>query len=664
MLNISLIENTIKTANKNYRTGEPIHVSLLPPEIQKLIKKTNGHLTDKDYDLIVEVANDMGSDLLNSGVIETTTDLKISEDRKQKLDYPMYSLNKEQSVSELKKWAKNKRLLPNVKLVLTPKYDGVSILKNEKTLRALSRGDGVFGQDITQHINNSNDKFTKSKSIVEFHTIGELIISKDVWKKYGSTFVRDNGEPYKNPRNMVAGLVNNDDISNYWIYVDHIRYGVADEEYKYNKTEQFDLIKKETGYNVTYEIFKLSEITDEKLDELYYKWSESYEIDGLVIDIEDKNVRMKLGRETNNNPAYARAYKANWVTPTPTKVKFIDWNVSKEDYIKPVINVEPFETEGVTISKATGYNAKFIKDNGIGKGSIVDIIRSGSVIPKIVNVSKTSTPDIPKVCPSCGTELTWNKSGVEIVCTNINCETKNIKKIAFFFSSLEVEYFGEKIVEKFYKNGYNTVGKILNMYIEDIENMEGMGKLSGNNIISQFDKIRNAEFNKIGHASGCFENLGSRKLKMIIDGLGGMKKFEDFKTRYDQFGINDSLINELSRIHGVSKITAISFMKGLDCFDKFIKVSEIELKKEEQKENESENIFDGKIFVFSGVRDKILQQKIIENGGDVKTSVSKNTTDMVVKDVNSKSSKIVKAKELGCVLHNIEEFKEKFSFLL
>jgi len=653
MIDIFTLEDSIREANAAYRTGDTLDISELSQEIQTLLEKTEGSLSDKDYDFLVKTAEKLGSKISQSGVIENVNDLGISE-RKQKLDYPMYSLNKEQSVAELKKWAKNKGLSTNVVLIITGKYDGVSVLKNEQTTKSFSRGDGIFGQDITPHLKNINPKFTRRTNLtknenvasVEIYTIGELIIPKFIWEKYGDIFVRDNGEKYKNPRNMVAGLVNNDDVSPYWKYVDHVRYGVADEEYRYNKTEQLGLIEKETGFKVPHEIFTLSEITNEKLDELYYKWGEVYEIDGLVIDIEDKNIRKNLGRETNNNPAYARAYKANWSTPTATPVLFNDWDVSKEGYVKPVVNIEPFDTEGVTVSRATGYNAKFIKDNKIGKGTIVEIIRSGSVIPKIVNVPSPTQADIPTHCPSCGTVLTWNKSGVEIMCTNTKCETKNIKKISFFFSSLDVEDFGESIVTKFYRNGYDTVGKILDMRITDIAIMDGMGTSSGNKILSQFEKIRNAKFEKLGHASGSFENLGSRKLKMIVDGLGGMDEFEKFKETYFEIGIKQSLVCELEMIKGVAETTAISFMKGLNKFDKFCREMNIEVKKIEKIETDNGVSFIGRIFVFSGVRDKELKEFIIKNGGDVKTGVSKNTTDMLVKDANSTSAKVTKARNL------------------
>ncbi len=646
------LKETIRFANIEYRIGDPIDISTLTEDIQEFLGKKNGELSDRDYDRLIGKLKEISPDdeLFESAVIENVEDLGSTE-RMEKLDKPMYSLEKKKSVEEVKKWVKNKNIPTNTLLIATAKYDGVSALKNEFTQISHSRGDGIEGQNITEHINTfSNFK----NSSVEFYTIGELIIPRQVFED--NNFLRSGGEPYKNPRNMVAGLVNHDEVSPYWEFVDHIRYGVADEECKMSKLEHIALIEKETGFKVPFKKVRISELTTEMLDELYYKWGEKYEIDGIVLDIDDKNLRKQLGRETNNNPSYAIAYKSDWAEPTSTPYKEIVWEVSKKGTVPPVVNVIPFDTEGVTISRATGYNAKFIVDNKIGPGSIVEIIRSGSVIPKIVGVSKPTYPELPSHCPSCNAPLIWNKSKVHLICTNTKCEGQNIKKIAFFFSSLGVEEFGEPTVEKFYRNGYDTVGKVLNMTIKDISIMEGMGTSSATNIVSQFDKVRNAKFEKLGHASGCFENLGSRKLKMVVDGLGGMDEFEIFKEIYFETGIKQHLITELEMIKGVAETTAIAFMKGLNCFEEFCEEMGLEVKKPEAK-TESVISFEGKVFVFSGVRDNDLKEFIIDNGGDVKSSVSKNTTDMLVKDANSTTSKVVKARELGCIIHNIEEFK-------
>ena len=656
---IDELAETIKKANAFYRLGTPIKIQEIPASLLSLIDNKEGMLTDNDYDYLLETLSflDSNNEIFQNGIIETIE--IVSSSRKRKLAHPMYSLNKESNIKDVQKWIKTKKLPETTLLVITPKYDGVSVLKNEKTSKATSRGDGIEGQDITPHYKKLNPETGNIGEQIseEFYSIGELIIPKATFEENKHIFIRDNGEPYKNPRNMVAGLVNNDSVSPFWEYVDHVRYGVADDECKLNKLDQLDLIFKTTGFETPYEYIMVSELTAELLDELYYRWGIFYEIDGLVIDIDNKELRKQLGRESNNNPAYARAYKANWVKPITTTVKFVEWNISKEGKLKPIAHIEPIQTEGVTVSKASCYNAKFISKNGIDTGAIVEVIRSGSVIPKIVNVLEPVFRRLPTSCPSCNDLLKWNDNKVDLICDNPHCEDMLTKKLTFFFSSLDFDYFGEKIVNKFYHNGFDSVSKILKMTAAQISEMDGMGESSAETILSQFEeKIYNNSYENLGHASGCFTNLGSKRIKMIIDGLGGMEKFEKFKSKYFLEDIRLYFANKLVKINGISYVTAYEFLNGIVLFDKFLKDTGIEIKEKELMETKSDK-FKNRSFVFTGIRDAELEKVIIENGGEIKGGVSKNVTDLIVKDKNSTSSKITKAREIGITIHQIDEFK-------
>jgi len=642
------LKEIIRKANIKYRIGETINIANLPLDIQKFLNKKDGELSDTDYDLLLKELN------IDDSIIEEWDDYineNITHNKKEKLKYPMYSLNKNKSMKEVVRWFKNRNISPNTDIILTPKYDGVSILKNEYNGESHSRGDGVNGQNITNHINKYSKK---TKSITNFYTIGELLISKKNFKE--NKFIKDNGDLYKNPRNTVAGLVNSDNISEYWKFIDHIRYGIADDNYNYDKLEQLKLIENKLNFKTPYIIIPISELSPILFDELYYKWNEEYEIDGIVVDINNKNIRKELGRESNNNPRYSFAYKTDWSKPIQSTVKYIEWDVSKNGNIKPVVIIDPLKIDGVTIKRVTGYNAKFILDNGIGKDTTINIIRSGSVIPKIVNVIQCTKPDFIGNCPSCNSVLTWNKNFVELQCENQHCETKNIKKISFFFSSLGISDFGESIVSKFYKNGFNTINKIINMNTNDISNIDGMGVKSSIKILKQFNNIKNSTYDNLAHASGCFENLGSRKVKMIIDGLGGMGNFRIFEKNYINSNNKKKYLDILNHIHGVSDITSSSFLNGIIKFNNFL--DELNITINEKQIKKSNISFKDKVFVFSGIRDNELKKFIIDNDGEVKNSVSKNTTDLVVKDKNMSTSKINKAKELYVNIIQIDELKK------
>jgi NAD-dependent DNA ligase len=655
------VTEEVKKLNKAYRDGKP-------------------EITDSEYDRLIDTIKlvDPENEIFNSGVIET---VEVNSDRKETLRYPMFSLDKETTIEEIHKWLVNKGVPITIDVVITAKYDGISILKNEFTGEAWSRGDGVEGETMHEHYKKLGDTASK----IELYTIGEMIIPKPVFASHA--FYRESGEPFKNARNMIAGLKNSDTISEDLKYAKHVRYGFANEDYTLNKSRQLETINHYLA-PLPFKVLKANELTVEGLDELYFEWGKEYDIDGLVIDIDDKDIRKSLGRERNNNPAYARAYKKGWTPPTSTNYRGIEWNLSKTKAIKPVVLLEPFDIEGVTVSRVTGYNAKFIKDNQIGAGATLEVIRSGSVIPKIVGVSKIGLISIPTHCPSCGSELFWNENEVDLICTNKNCGEINFQKVVFFFVRFKITGFAEKTIKKFYDAGYDTVGKILSMSFSDIQKIEGMGNLSATKLLKEFDtKIKQVPFEIIGHASGCFENIGSRKLKMIVDGIKdvfikheGSEHFDAFKKAIEKMDLNliknilefevsyNQIVKHLNTIKGMSDKTSENFLDGLICFTNFMEdlnititdkpvVEEVKVEEKNNDTNMKKVDLTGREFVFTGFRDAELKSFIESCGGQVKDGITKKTTDLLTKNADSTSTKAKKAKEVGANVTQVDDFK-------
>jgi NAD-dependent DNA ligase len=661
----------IKRLNKLYRDGDP-------------------EITDPEYDRLIETVKfvDPENELFTSGVIETVEE--INPERKDRLKYPMFSLEKLPTIDDVKKWLINKGLPLSTVLICTAKYDGISILKDEQNSLAWSRGDGIFGETMHEHYKMLNDKSQK----MNMFTIGELLFPKQIFAS--RTFYRENGEPYKNARNMMGGLKNSDTVSEDLKYSKHIRYGFADENFSLNKSEQLDFISNNLA-PVPYRTFIADELDLDELNDLYTEWSVEYDIDGLVLDIDDKDIRKSLGREKNNNPAYARAFKnPDWATKNETSVKTsekyktgIEWNIGKTRALSPVVLLEPFDVDGVTVSRATGYNAKFIRDNQIGKGAVLEVIRSGAVIPKIVGVVKVGELELPTHCPSCGTVLEWSETGVDLCCNNEECPEVKFQKLAFFFVRFKISGFAEKTIQKFFDAGYDTVSKILSMSLSEIKNIEGMANLSATKLLKEFDeKVKRAPFNVIGHASGCFENIGSKKLKMIVDGVKELYNNTEVHERTTSLSVFKSslenmdmemlanmlqypseiieLTNELIQIKGVSDKTAKSFLNGLIDFSKFMNNLNIEISDEPIIKETQKNIntnyknvdLTGRVFVFTGVRDAELKSFIESCGGLVKDDITKATTDLITKNEDSTSSKAKKAKAQGANVIQIDVFKE------
>jgi len=669
---MTLSEIYVLLSNGDYKT-----VTIEIKKLNKAYRDGNTQITDSEYDRLVETVKLINpeNEIFTSGVIETEDD--INPDRKDTLKYPMFSLDKEHYIEDIHKWLNNKGLPLNTLLVITSKYDGISILKNEKTELVWTRGDGVVGETMHEHYKKLGEK----KSNIEFYTIGEMLIPKPVFAS--RTYYRENGEAFKNARNMIAGLKNNDRVSEDLKYANHVRYGLADDDFTKNKSEQLDFLAKEL-HIIPYKIVPADKLNINDLNDLFIEWGKEYDIDGLVFDIDDKNIRKSLGRGTNNNVAYAKAFKnPEWSIVNEPEYRGIEWNLSKTKAIKPVVLLEPFDVEGVTISRVTGYNAKFIMDNMIGEGSILKVIRSGGVIPKIIGVVKNGILALPTVCPSCGSNLEWNENNVDLVCNNTNCGEVKFQKLAFFFVRFKIEGFAEKTIKKFYDAGYDTVGKILSMNTSNIQSLEGMGNLSATKILKEFsEKIKTAPFEVIGHASGCFENIGSRKLKMIVDGAKEIvtdsidfsnfqKSFKDMnflllENMLNYAKVKKTVIDNLNTISGMSTKTSENFLTGLLCFGKFMSDLDVQISEEPKIKKEEPKInninmksidLTGREFVFTGFRDAELKSFIESCGGVVKDDFRKSTTDLLTKNEDSTSAKAKKAQAQGAKVTQVDTFK-------
>lgn len=314
---------------------------------------------------------------------------------KIKLPYPMGSLD-QVDVGEIQCWVADNTLEDEL-IVATDKLDGASamVLYDERGnfQIAFSRGNGTEGADISrhvrhfvpQHINNGGESFVVR---------GEIIISKKNFPKAQKVQMSSSGQPYKNARNMVSGLMNaSSNNSEVYQYVDFVAYEVIRPRDAGDYTQYLTTLSDLGFKHVQPVLCQVGrELTDEELAEvLVERRAEcSYEIDGLVLVVENMFIcdRLTPSRDTLN-PEHAIKYKVQDASNyAEVEVYGIEWNISKHGYLKPRIQIEPTELVGVTVEYATGFNAKFIYDNKIGPGAIVAITRSGDVIPYVSAVIK------------------------------------------------------------------------------------------------------------------------------------------------------------------------------------------------------------------------------------------------------------------------------------
>lgn len=603
---IENLRNKITKANDAYRVGKPV-------------------MSDSEYDkLMEELSNLSPGDELLTKVGHNTSD----ESRKGKLPIEMASMNKIKSMEDIDDWCRLKGISKSETVVITPKYDGLSLCVNELTGDAFTRGDGVYGQKSNNHYKLIGNHFLKRNSSTPKFTYGEVMMSK-------KTFIEKYSHEFANPRNLVAGLLNSKEISETLKDTEFIKYGALYDKTFNLKQQILDHLNENQSVQVPYHICKISELTEDLLIELFHKFSIDYEIDGLIIEINDISLQSKLGRETSsNNPIWARAFKhPSFEQSAETEILDIEWNISKNSLLKPVAIVKPINLDGVVVSRCTLNNARFVKDMGIGSGAVVVIRRSGLVIPKIVDVIKTVDFIEPIIE---GVEICWNESGIELVTLTPN-DSQKLKSIISFFEVLECDNVREGVISQLYNSGYKSIKDILNLNISDLEKIDGFGKRKAKIVFDSIQKsIKGVRLSKLQHATNIFVGLGSKKLALL----------EHF--------IEKPTIEQVMKIEGFAETSAKTYVDNYDKFFDFIKDLPVTIE-EKVEIVKTSNDLEGMVFVFTGIRMKSEETILESRGAKISSSVSKNTTHLICKDPNSGSSKLEKAKSLGIEIMSVDD---------
>ena len=617
---INELVEKITLANEKYRIGEST-------------------MSDAQYDILIEElrALDPHNELLTKVGLEVQ-----DETRKSRLPIEMASMNKIKSMEDIDDWCRLKGISKSETVIITPKFDGLSLCVKESTNEAWTRGDGEFGQKSNEHYKLIDNHLYDVEDVDPFgpincnFTYGEVMMSKKVFTdKYSQEFA--------NPRNLVAGLLNSKDINPALSDTSYIKYGAIFHPnlmdlngfMAHTKQQVLDYLNSYQKVKVQYHLCKISDLTEELLIDLFHKFGTEYEIDGLIIEIDSLALQRSLGRETSsNNPVWARAFKhPSFEQSAESEIIGISWNISKQGYLKPTLHITPVRLDGVTVSNVTGNNARFVKDMGIGVGAKVLVKRSGMVIPIIADVIEPvefQMPDVPNI--------DWNENGVELVTLTLT-DDQQFKQLVSFFEILETDSFGEGVIKQLWNEGYRTVRDILNLSQSDLEKIDRFGKRKAQIVWNSIKKATNGvSLSKLQHATGIFKGLGSKKLALL----------EHFTTKPS--------VDQILEIEGFAEISAQSYIDGYDKFFEFIDGLPITI--EEKKEAvKVSNDLDGMTFVFTGVRRADLESVIESRGGKIGSGVSKTTTHLIMKVVGSGSSKEKKALELGVKIMTVEQLE-------
>jgi DNA ligase (NAD+) len=630
------------------------------------LKKILDYLADRYYNYNETPVSDQLFDYIrefyeknfNKGntVIIGAPILKGTQNEKVTLPYFLGSLDKiKPSMNTFNKWIGQ---YPGP-YVVSYKLDGLSALlyKKNNKITLYTRGDGVKGRDISNILKHINTNTNTDKLVNGDAIRGELVMSKVNFKTIEKIMA--------NARNAVGGIITKADPTMLKL-VDFVPYWVLSPELK--QTEQMKYIEKKNFNTGSVEYVVKNKITTDELSTmlLHARKNYKYEIDGLVVIDSSKYYPII----PNSNPEFGFAFK-QILTDQLAETTVIDviWEISKDMYMKPKIKVDTIELLGSEITYATAFNAKYIVDNNIGPGTKVKILKSGDVIPYIQEILSKSDSGKGKM-PSI--EYEWNETGVDIIATNLNEENMSkliVKRLAYFFTNLDIKFMGEGTIEKFVDNEYNDLWKILLADKDKIKLIDGLGVKSVDKIYQSInDGLTNRKLYDVMAASQVFgRGIGSKKFKLIIDAYPNIMDIFKLEGK-------DHVIKLINAISGFDVKTTNKIVDSMDGFIEFYKklikikpnVFSAEVPAAKQIVNTSVyssnvNKYIGETLVFTGFRDKNLQNGLEAMGIKISDSVSKNTKLVVASDPTEGSGKLTKAKELNIPIISKDEFIKSIS---
>lgn len=583
---------------------------------------------------------------------------------------PMMSLGdifNEEEVIEFDK--KIKKVISNPEYVCELKIDGLSVSLDyvDGILETAStRGDGTVGEDITHNVRTIKNVPLTLKEKINIEVRGEIYMPKLSFVKLNEERKLNNEKEFANPRNAAAGSVRQLDSRvaakrNLSTFLYHIPN--ADMHNLNTHYEAIEYMKK-LGFTVNENIKKVSSIED--VIEYINYWTIHrnelpYEIDGIVIKVNNLDEQKKLGI-TAKVPKWAIAYKFP-AEEILTRLINVEFCVGRTGKITPRADLSPVRLAGSVVSSATLNNEDYINEKDIRIGDIVSIRKAGDIIPEVVEVKKERRTGkeekikIPFNCPICDTKLVRKAGESHYFCENKNCDARIQESLIHFASrdAMNIEGFGERIVEDFYNKGYlKSISDFykLNQYKDELKSLEGFGEKSITNLLNNIENSKNNSLEKLLFGLG-IRHVGKKTAKIISSVYPSLEQ------------IKEKQIEDFSSIPEVGDVIAKSIVDYFKKEENIILIEQLKqcgLNFNYINTNLEENInFKDKIFVITGSLEIYSRNEIkelIENiGGKTSESVSKKTDVVIVgKDPGSKYKK---AFDLGITIWNEEEFKEK-----
>lgn len=596
---------------------------------------------------------------------------------------PMLSLGNSYNAEDLKDWDEQLKRLLNMdasvplEYSVEPKFDGGSIAlvyEEDRLVRAATRGNGVQGEKIT-----NNARVIRSvplsapfseKGIQKVELRGEVLIRKDIFQKINKQREKEGLSLFANARNTAAGGLRMKDpkeVDRRGLEAFIYTLAFAVDENGNNKIDQFGThyesleYMESLGFKVPRQERKLCKNINEAIA-FCQAWEEKreaypYEIDGMVVKLNDRVLQERAGY-TAHHPRWAIAYKFKAKQATSRLVN-VEYQVGKIGSITPVAKIEPVQLAGVTVSSISLHNEDFIKTKDLRLGDMVLVERAGDVIPYIVKAlddlrDGSEEPIVfPEFCP-----VNYTDTPVELIreegeaawrCPNCVCGVQDLQRIIFHVSktAMDIDGLGKSIIERFYELGWlRSIADVYRLDYEAIEQLEGFGKKSVENLKASIEKAKNNPVHRLLHSLS-IHHLGQKASKLLAAEIDHVMELKDWTA--EQF----------TNLKDIGPVVAQSIADFFHQPQNIALLKEMEELGVNMKPNEEDQpklaVTDGPLFgktiLFTGslqtMSRKEAQQKAEAAGAKNISAVSKNLDVLVVGE--KAGSKLKKAKELGSV---------------
>ncbi|MEP6512979.1 MAG: NAD-dependent DNA ligase LigA [Parafilimonas sp.] len=618
---------------------------------------------------------------------------------------PMLSLENSYNAEDLIDWDRKARELTGqavIEYCVEPKYDGASIsliYEDDKLIRGATRGDGVQGEDVTPNIKQVRSiplsaPFSKY-GIQQIEIRGEAMMSKTTFKKYNEMLEEQGLAPLANPRNSASGSLRIKDpkevakrgleaflynVSDYTL-IDNTKQSATINEKRKTRNKKHETRNPASGgagekqetrneklletHSGTLKILwecgfrspekekqvlkGIDEVIKHVHDYEVLRDTLPYEIDGMVIKVNDVAMQEKMGM-TSHHPRWAIAFKFKARQAT-TKLKAVEFQVGRTGAVTPVAKLEPVHIAGVTVSSISVHNEDYIHEKDLKIGDNVLIERAGDVIPQIVR----ALPELrdgsekkivfPKNCPVCKSELTREEGEAVWRCINIECPAQAIERIIHFVSkdSMDIRSFGAANVQKFYNLGLlKDIPGIYTLDFDAISKLEGFGKKSIDNLRSAIEASKQQSLNRLLYALG-IRFAGENTAKTLANAVSNLFDFAE-KTEEELQQLEDIGVKVAKSIY--------SFFHNEQNLQMLQQLQQLGLQfSNRKKERHEKNTLQGQTFLFTGTLLKLKRDEAEElaekHGGKIVSGVSSKLNYLVVGE--DAGSKLEKAKKINTV---------------